>query len=642
MNNGLAGHTMEFYQYVKNSSWTGGDQEYSTLNEAFPYWYNAIVPLAYSLDDATLKSQIQVATTGPDGIVTRQQSDGWIGPETGSARNFWARYPTLLGMIQLVQADASYKPTVLPAMHKFFGLMNTMLKNNLTGLTDQPGDTLSAQDHTWGQVRVCDMMISVMWLYENDPQQDGQLLLDNLNMLRSGQLDWADWYKDGVYLFQDLDTVPVNITNEYFPYEHGVNVATGFKAGAVINRFANDSSLPDLSRRAVNWTNTYHGTSSGTLLGDERIEGLSPYSASELCTAVEMMYSLSYLYQTLGDAAFADQAEKLAFNAMPAQLTPDWWAHTYGTQPNGPYSMHLNDTPFWNMNGYAQTYGLEPDYPCCTVNHPQGYPKFVSAMFVQNGNNGLAHGLLSPGSTTTTLPSGNNVSVSCDTQYPFGSTLAYTITASSAFDFSIRIPSWANLATASISVGGKTSSLSPDAHSGLHTVSLGAGSSSITVTLWSDAPPLIIEQRANDSVSVFAGPLLYSLQITAQVTTHAPLDFAHSQPFPAGYAPAQALDYVMMPTTPWNYAIDTSTLVFHTNLTSSTNLADPIWAPGAPPTWLTAEACQINWPLYHSVPGPVPPQSARQCQGGTVNITMVPYASAKLHMIELPTVSLSH
>jgi hypothetical protein len=124
-------------------------------------------------------------------------------------------------------------------------------------------------------------------------------------------------------------------------------------------------------------------------------------SSSELCTTVETMYSLSYLYKALGDNSFADRCELAAFNALPVVVTPDWRARQDMTQPNQPYSKKLSRTPFSNTNTLGQTYSLEGNYPCCTVNHPQGYPKFLSASFVKVGGNGLAHALLSPSTVST-------------------------------------------------------------------------------------------------------------------------------------------------------------------------------------------------------------------------------------------------
>lgn len=75
MADGLAGHEYDFYLYVKDSSWLGGDQEYSDLNEGFPYWFNGLVPLAYGLNDDTLKSQVQDAANY---VLQHQANDGWL------------------------------------------------------------------------------------------------------------------------------------------------------------------------------------------------------------------------------------------------------------------------------------------------------------------------------------------------------------------------------------------------------------------------------------------------------------------------------------------------------------------------------------------------------------------------------------
>ncbi|KAK4998128.1 hypothetical protein LTR66_002607 [Elasticomyces elasticus] len=621
MADGLAGHESDFYRYVKQSSWLGGDQEYSGLNEGFPYWFNGLVPLAYGLDNDRLKSQVKSAVSY---IIEHQQSDGWIGPETGTARNFWARYPVFLGLMNLVHADAAtFEESVVPAMHRFVDLMNSMLQNNYTGYIYHEGDELD--EVSWGRVRVQDMMVSLQWLYERHPRNNSQLLLENMWYLYNGSLDWAYWFQEGVYIKDDLYNVPVNDT--LYPYEHGVNAGQGLKAGAVIRRFTHNDALLETTRNGVNWTFLYHGAASGTIIADERLVGLSPYSGSELCTAVETMYSLSYLYQTLGDASFADRCELAAFNALPVMLTPD--------------CKELSETPFYNTNAWGQTFGLEPSYPCCTVNHPQGFPKFSAATFAKIGNNGVAHALLSPATASTILNgTGGAVKLDCRTDYPFGNVLYYNISADGAFDFHVRVPSWYKPSGSSISIsGGSSASLSPDPHTGLHKIRLN-GSGTLEYRLGSD---IILEQRANETVAVRHGALLYALEIGSANTSTLPKNYANKTYYPENYAPAQARDYTILNTSAWNVAIDPCTLALADRNVDRSELSNPISAPGAPPTSITALGCLIDWPLFRgSVPGAPPTRENKTCLGDAFPVRLVPYGSAKLHMAELPTIDLGN
>jgi hypothetical protein len=225
MADGLAGHQHDFYRFVSESSWIGGDQEYSDLHEGFPYWFNGIVPLAYGLHDARLKVQVDAAVTA---VLERRGEDGWLGPEKGNARNFWARYPLFLGLVQLLEADMNkYAADVLPSMHDFVLLMSTMLRENGTGYIMQKGEALSEEDHNWARIRVADMMISLQWLYEHHPGGQEDILMDNMHMLLDGAINWADWYQEGVYIKQDLSTVPDSKLAPLFPYLHGVNVGQG-------------------------------------------------------------------------------------------------------------------------------------------------------------------------------------------------------------------------------------------------------------------------------------------------------------------------------------------------------------------------------------------------------------------------------
>jgi hypothetical protein len=228
MADGLAGHMHDFYRFVKESPWLGGTAEYSQLGEAFPYWLNGIVPLAYAIDDERIKDQISSAV---DYVLSQQADDGWLGPEKKDSgyRNLWARFPLLLGFTQLLEADSEkYAARLLPAIRKFVVLANDMLSHNHTGLVKQPGDRLSDEDHGWGQVRMADMLLTLQWLYENDESGvDKETLLETMEMLRRGSVDWASWYTPEKYIFGDLNEIPEDELKPWFAFQHGVNVAQG-------------------------------------------------------------------------------------------------------------------------------------------------------------------------------------------------------------------------------------------------------------------------------------------------------------------------------------------------------------------------------------------------------------------------------
>jgi hypothetical protein len=93
---GLGGHLFDFYRYVNQSLWLGGEYEYSELKEAGPYWFNYIVPLAWTLDDKRLKAQAKAFL---DYNLDNQAEDGWLGPEkTRQDRGIWARSLLAFGL----------------------------------------------------------------------------------------------------------------------------------------------------------------------------------------------------------------------------------------------------------------------------------------------------------------------------------------------------------------------------------------------------------------------------------------------------------------------------------------------------------------------------------------------------------------
>ncbi|KAL9044073.1 MAG: hypothetical protein Q9214_002768 [Letrouitia sp. 1 TL-2023] len=386
------------------------------------------------------------------------------------------------------------------------------------------------------------------------------------------------------------------------------------------------------------------------------------------------MYSLSYLYQALGDRAFADQCERNAFNALPAAFTHDHWGHQYLTVTNQPFTCKLEDpNPFWNTGKQSIMYGIEPNYPCCTVNFPQGLPKFLSSSFAHFGSNGLVHALLSPARVATKLPNGAMVNLTCETAYPFGPNLYYEIVASEPFTLHLRIPAWVNWYEMSASSGRDKMPWSPDDPQEIHTsdtlvLDPNTGLLSVDLLQYSRVSLTLTtsirtEPRDNDTVAIYYGALLYALDV-GQETTHIKLNSSRIDTTSHAFPAKDAHDYNITNTKPWAIAIDPSTLVYHgpgagphssiddSNKNSSSastmprpkqpELKTPIWDYEAPPNYITVKTCEILWNLDKGIPSTPSPIDQRICVEGTVRERVLrPYGSLKVHMAELPVMDLS-
>ncbi|KAH7117371.1 hypothetical protein EDB81DRAFT_873227 [Dactylonectria macrodidyma] len=639
---GLGGHLFDFYRYVARSTWLGGDWEYSELNEASPYWFNYIVPLAWSLDNARLKAQ---AKTYLDYVLSHQAEDGWIGPETTrQTRGIWARSLLLFGLTQYAEADPSERDRIVDSLHEFVKLTHSMLRTNFTGLIQDRSQGDHFDPYGFGLSRTHELPISLMWLYENHPRDAGDIILESIELMfdggRKGGRDWTTFFVDGVFPKGGTGTFKAS------GFTHGVNLAQGkyrfpeesspiliFQEGlrypTVLYRLTGNRSLVQQTRDAVNMTTKYQTSLSGTIIADEHLGALSPQRGSELCMAVESIFSYAFLYRFYGTNDYADKAELAAFNAFPAAMSPDWWSHQYVTQTNQPWSRNLTQNPFSNVVSYANTYGLEPNFPCCTVNHPQAYAKYVASSFAKINDSSVAHILLGPTSVKTQIKD-KRVKVKCETSYPFGSILRYKIESETKFDFAVRIPGWTT-SKANIKVnGGRSKRVAPD-DSGLHHVPILPGTTTMTLEL----PMEVRVETRNSSAGIYYGPLLYAFDIPYTETHHQPLNWTDRKPLADEEVHPKSHDYVLEPTEPWQYAIDPNSIVVNGSPSTVAKLPNPIFTRDAPPLSLTVDAWEIAWPTEKDTAAwprinPVVDKDKKK------TIKLVPFGSAKLHVAQFP------
>ncbi len=91
---------------MKDSRWFGGDAE---AWERAPYWLDSLIPLAFVLDDATLKGR---AMRYVDYIIAHQREDGWLGPREMIAAagrpedaryDLWAQLLATKMLVQLLE-----------------------------------------------------------------------------------------------------------------------------------------------------------------------------------------------------------------------------------------------------------------------------------------------------------------------------------------------------------------------------------------------------------------------------------------------------------------------------------------------------------------------------------------------------------
>ncbi|KAI8628037.1 duf1680 domain-containing protein [Xylariaceae sp. FL1651] len=629
---GLAGNLFNFYRFVKDSQWLGGTSEYSDLHESAPYWFNGLVPLAFGLDDSTLKGQVK---TFLDYILDHQQDDGWLGPETTpQTRGLWGRCYIMLGLMQYAQADSSETDRIVDAMYQYIELVHSMLQDNFTGLIPKDGDIFDGSG--WGPARAHEMHIPLQWLYENHPKNNSELIWDTMDLMIQGNsvfgVDWRKFFVEGA--FPEVVYAPRDQSYTWL-FTHGVNLAEAVRFPLAIYRTSHDEALRTQTRTAVDLIAKYHKSLAGTIIGDEYITDNNPNRGAELCTSTELMFSMAWIYQYLADNDLADWAEQIAFNAFPGQIWSDWWSHQYVEQENQPWARNLTEQPqMWqNVGSYGNVFGLEPDYPCCTVNHPQGYPKFLANSFVLTEDGGIAHVLLSP-STVTTQLGDNEVTITANTNYPFNMDLTYSISADDDFTFYVRIPTWA---TPSSTVTGPSSDsgvkISPSAN-GLQKFQVAKGQSKLSISL--QAEPRVVD-LANNTAAVYYGPLLYSLALDFNETTRDPVLYSGDGLVDASSTTSQTRDHIVETTDLWNIAIDPSQIKVVNSGVSE--LSSPIWAFGAPPVELRVAATEISWPITWDTPA-IPPTDP-QIKGKPFSARFVPFASAKVHMAHLPKFELS-
>ncbi len=575
---GLNGNLDKVWPDVRDSAWIGGPCEGW---ERVPYWLDGFIPLAYLLEDDDL---IARAKKYIDAIVSFQAEDGWICPCTVEERENYDTWAVLLILkVLALYSDCSGDESIVDVIEKCLKNFDAHLNHN----------TL----RNWGAARWFEGLITIFWLYEKRPQD---WLLNLTKKLRVQGFNWKEVFKTAF-----LD----GCTDVWEYYSHVVNISMMLKSEALWS-LVYDIDAEELADMALAYLDEHHSMAVGHYTGDENISGNSPIHGSELCGVVETMYSYEWLFAITGNTKWLDRLEKLAFNALPAAITPDMWGHQYDQMTNQVASFPMAKQPFRTNNNEAHLFGLEPNFGCCTANFGQGWPKLALTSFMRS-EKGIASCALVPVAAEVDV-NGSKVKCELITNYPFRNVLEYKITAEKpvTFTLSIRIPSCAKSAM----IDGKEVSVGEF----FNIEKEWNGSQTVKVELTFETE---IISRPRDMVCVWRGPLLYSVAIDEKWEKSEYTKDGVERKFPY-------CDYYIYPVSKWNYALaDDKFEVSENDFANAFDTKNP-------PISMLAKMKEIEWGFNNGYCDEQP--SSRVPVSDTTDVKMIPYGCTNLRMTEIP------
>lgn len=614
MRDGMTGHLDSLYPQVMGprNGWLGGDGD---VWERGPYWIDGLLPLAYILEDERLITKVKPWV---EWALASQTADGNFGPVTDrpaepglqrdKARDWWPRMVVLKVLQQYHSATGDRR--VLDFMDRYF-------RYQLAQLPRTPLDNWTR----WGRQRGGDNLAVVYWLYNLTGEK---YLLELGELIHRQTFDWT-----GAFLHGDHLSRPYSL--------HCVDLGQGFKEPAVYWQQSGDARHLAAVGRAVEKMRHTIGLPTGLWAGDEKLRFGDPTLGSELCTAVEMMFSLEQILQITGGREWGDYLERVAYNALPTQTTDAQDARQYYQQVNQvevtrkvrPFSTPHEDTDI--------VFGLCTGYPCCTSNLHQGWPKLVQNLWYATRDGGLAALVYAP-STVETTAGGMKVAIEERTDYPFRERIAFRVTlpgagkrATAAFPLHLRIPGWC--AEPGITLNGEKVAFR-NVGEGIVVVERAWRSGDcLNVTF----PACVAVRRWYDEAAVVErGPLVYALRMDEK--------WERREMEPGKQALYGPYYYEVTSDSPWNFCLPKANVrpeaVAESFVVEDDGEMAPYpWTLDGSPVKIRTRANRLgDWALYGGSAGPIAFVSSQRMYMSPEEewIELIPYGCTTLRITEFP------
>ncbi len=576
---GLSGNLDKMWKDVRDSAWIGGDCEGW---ERVPYWLDGFIPLAYLLKN---EDMIARAKRYIDAILQRQRPNGWICPcsdEDIPSYDTWA--VLLISKVLVVYYRCSRDERIPDVLYRMMKNYYELLSSGTVSLFE------------WGKYRWFEGFTALNFLSE---RYNDAWIKELARILREQGYD---------YTTDETATLWKRPMNKWTFETHVVNLAMMLKAEAISHGLLGED-YTDSAQKMWDIIMQYNGTPAGIFTGDECLSGLSPIQGTELCGVAELMYSFERLYAETGDVKWAERLEKTAFNALPATLSDDMWAHQYDQMSNQIACCRFpGRSLFRTNNSEAHLFGLEPNYGCCTANFNQAWPKLALSVFMHRGDR-IVSAIPLPSKLIT-----DGIHVELTTNYPFENVLTYTVLPGKKFELAVRIPGFAE----NLTVNG-VAAVKDD-----YLVFPIEENKKYIFRIAFDAVPQMTE-RPHGLKTVQCGSLVFSLPIAFEKKMYEYEKNGVERKYPY-------CDYEYIGVSEWRYGFSDTVLERKTH-----PISDHPFSSQSPAVTVKARVKRIRWEFedgFDTVAAKVP--ADRHPCGEEETVSLYPYGCAKLRVTELP------
>ena len=422
-------------------------------------------------------------------------------------------------------------------------------------------------------------------------------------------------------------------SNESF-YMHGVTFSEMLKLPMLLYAYTGNQRYLDLATAAVRKVERESMLPDGVPSTAEFLLGNDVSTSHETCVIVDYTWTLSHFLQVTGQAEWADKMELAIYNAGMGAITKDFHSIQYFSSLNQFIATSTSNHNIYKHGSTWMAYRPTHETECCSGNVNRMLPNFVGRMWLTDNKGGAVAALYGP-STATFATDKGNVTVSCDTNYPFEETLRFHVSAADGarIPLTLRIPTWCT--AAAVTVNGSAIDIPLLSGSFVQLPDAVKNGDDIVLTL-----PMSVERKVVEGQGVCfkRGPLLYAYAIAQQKTEdteeHANMHGKKSEN-------PDFKCWNITPTGDFNYAYadDGQPLSVSFPAAGQASGAFPFDINDAP-VRLRIPVKQIEWQLQDNrYTPPLPKQGHLKLQDGqTKYIDLVPYGCTELRLTVFPDV----